>query len=271
MKITILKNMMTYAVVMLFNFTGAVYASGEAPPVLDFQNHPRSPEHNDIYTGDLLSLDANLSWKNRFNGDETFNEDEMLPQSFSSASMAQKHEDHSKSMEGMNMDGMSMDGMGVVKTIRLEQGKVKISHGPIEKYGMPEMTMMFKVEDPSMLEKIEKGQEVGFNVDNSSGGFVVTHIMPAMEMSGEMMSESTQGSSGDMDALGTVKVVRASQGKVKIQHGPIDKYGMPSMTMMFKVTDPAMLDGLQADDEVQFNVDNSSGGFVVTDIKPTGQ
>ena len=266
MKKSVMKNMITYLAVMLFYFTGPAHASEEVPPVLDYQNHPRSPEHSDIYTGDLLSLDANLSWTNRFNGDETFNEEEMLPQSFSSASMTHQHEDHSKAV-----NDMKMDGMGVVKTIRLEQGKLKISHGPIEKYGMPEMTMMFKVEDPSMLESLEKGQEVGFNVDNSSGGFVVTHIMPTMAMSGEMMSESTQISSGEMDALGTVKAVRASQGKVKIQHGPIDKYGMPSMTMMFKVNDPAMLDGLQADDEVQFNVDNSSAGFVITDIKPTNQ
>jgi hypothetical protein len=43
---------------------------------------------------------------------------------------------------------------------------------------MPGMAMMFKVKDPSSLVGLKKGQEIGFNIDNSSGGFVVTSIIP---------------------------------------------------------------------------------------------
>jgi Cu/Ag efflux protein CusF len=122
--------------------------------------------------------------------------------------------------------------------------------------------MMFKVDDPSQLEGLEKGQQVGFNVDNSSGGFVLTHIM---SMPAEGMNKSNDMSAG-MDARGEVEMIRASQGKVKIKHGPIDKYGMPAMTMMFKVADPALLGKLKKGSTIDFDIDNSSGGFVITDI-----
>ncbi len=74
---------------------------------------------------------------------------------------------------------MVMDAMGVIKQIKPGQGKVKIEHGAIESMGMPAMTMMFKVNDPSQLEGLEKGSTVDFSVDNSSGGFVITNIKPA--------------------------------------------------------------------------------------------
>jgi Cu/Ag efflux protein CusF len=43
------------------------------------------------------------------------------------------------------------------------------------------------------------------------------------------------------------------------------------MTMMFKVQDPALLEGIETDTEVDFDIDNSSGGFEITNIKPTSQ
>lgn len=165
----------------------------------------------------------------------------------------------------MKKGGGMMDGTGVVKGIRAEQGKVKIAHGPIEKFGMPKMTMMFKVEDMAMLTGLEKDQEVAFNVENTSGGFIVTRIMPKQAMSD--MGREMESEAG-MDARGIVKSVRPSQGKVRIDHEPIEKYGMPSMTMVFKVKDPTMLDGLEKGLAVEFDVDNSSGGFEITNIKP---
>ena len=266
MKTYILKNMTTYTLALLFYSSGSSFASEEAPSVLDYHNHPRSPEHSVIYKGDLLSFDATLSWKDRFNGDETFNEAEVLPQQ--RTVVVATESDQSSKKHTM---GMTMHGMGIVKWVRAEQGKVKISHGPIEKYGMPEMTMIFKVENASALEGIEEGQEVAFNVDNSSGGFVLTHIMSMKEMGTNMSDRSQTEATGEMDARGMVKAIRLSQGKIKIKHGPIDKYGMPSMTMMFQVQDAAMLEGIEPDTEVDFDIDNSAGGFEITNIKPTSQ
>ncbi len=83
-----------------------------------------------------------------------------------------------------------------------------------------------------------------------------------------MAMSADQGGSG-LDGVGEVKKVDLGQGKIKIKHGAIDKLGMPAMTMVFKVSDPALLDNLVKGAIVDFNVDSSAGGFVITDIKPT--
>ena len=122
-----------------------------------------------------------------------------------------------------------------------------------------------------MLEGLSKGDEVEFNVDNSSGGFVVTNIMTMAMMKEkhkEAMDAGAEAMPGGMDATGVVKTIRTEQGKVKIEHGPIDKFGMPAMTMVFKVQNPADLEKLEKGMAVEFDVDNSSGGFEIIRIKP---
>ncbi|NCF36542.1 MAG: hypothetical protein GWP56_09160, partial [Gammaproteobacteria bacterium] len=37
---------------------------------------------------------------------------------------------------------------------------------------------------------------------------------------------------GQLDATGVIKQIKASEGKLKIAHGPIERLGMPGMTMM---------------------------------------
>ncbi len=44
---------------------------------------------------------------------------------------------------------------------------------------------------------------------------------------------------------------------------------MESMTMIFKVADPAMLTGLTPGDRIRFKVDRAGDGFVVTRIENT--
>ncbi|MFT5259413.1 MAG: Cu(I)/Ag(I) efflux system protein CusF [Saprospiraceae bacterium] len=229
--------------------------------VLDPSQHPKSPEAERIYTSDIVPLNATLSWTKRFNGDETFSAEQI---NVSEPSMVKMDMAVASSH---TMSDMNMDANGVVKSVKLNQGKVKISHGPIDKYGMPSMTMMFKVKDAAMLKNISKGEKIGFNVDNTSGGFVVTELM-SMAKLGASDGQTSMNAATTMDASGVVKQVRASQGKVKISHGPIEKYGMPGMTMMFKVKDPSLLGQLEKGAKVDFDIDNSSGGFVITNIKP---
>ena len=46
--------------------------------VLDPAQHPNSPNYQSVYPPKIIPLDTKLSWTNRFKGDETFNEDEVL-------------------------------------------------------------------------------------------------------------------------------------------------------------------------------------------------
>jgi Cu/Ag efflux protein CusF len=42
---------------------------------------------------------------------------------------------------------------------------------------------------------------------------------------------------------------------------------MPSMTMVFQVRDPALLDAVKAGDKVRFRAERSGGAMVVTSIE----
>jgi len=42
---------------------------------------------------------------------------------------------------------------------------------------------------------------------------------------------------------------------------------MPAMTMVFKVADPKMLDGLKEGDKVKFTAENVNGALTVTAIE----
>ena len=46
--------------------------------VLNVTQHPLSPSYQTTFPDKIIPLDVKLSWKERFNGDETFNESEVL-------------------------------------------------------------------------------------------------------------------------------------------------------------------------------------------------
>ena len=75
---------------------------------------------------------------------------------------------------------------------------------------------------------------------------------------------TTSADSGQGMTLGVVKKVDKGAGKVTIRHEPIENLGMPKMTMVFRVKDPAMLDRLKEGDEIRFVADKVNGAFTVT-------
>lgn len=70
-----------------------------------------------------------------------------------------------------------------------------------------------------------------------------------------------------MTIEGEVRKIDKEQGKVTLKHGPIENLGMPSMTMVFKVSDPKMLDTIKAGDKVKFAAANINGAPTVTAIE----
>lgn len=65
----------------------------------------------------------------------------------------------------------------------------------------------------------------------------------------------------------TVKKVDDAQGKVTLDHAPIKNLDMDSMTMVFRVADPAMLKGIKAGDKVKFDADRVNGSITVTKMQ----
>ena len=71
----------------------------------------------------------------------------------------------------------------------------------------------------------------------------------------------------DAMVKGEVTKIDEAQGKLTINHGPIKKFDMDAMTMVFKAGDPAMLKGVKPGDKVQFVPDKVNGQFTVTKIE----
>ena len=67
---------------------------------------------------------------------------------------------------------------------------------------------------------------------------------------------------------GEVRKIDKAAGKVTLKHGPIENLGMPGMTMVFRATNPAMLDKLKAGDKVRFAADKAGDDYTVTRIEP---
>ena len=66
---------------------------------------------------------------------------------------------------------------------------------------------------------------------------------------------------------GVISRINAANGKVGIRHEAITNLKMPPMTMVFRVADPAQLQGLKVGDEVLFHAENPAGKLTVTAIQ----
>ena len=96
---------------------------------------------------------------------------------------AQSHGmDHSTMQKSMPMSPMMAGAPatdGEVRKIDKGAGKITLKHGPIANLGMPPMTMVFRVKDPAMLEKVAVGDKVRFAVEDDAGAYTVTALEAA--------------------------------------------------------------------------------------------
>ncbi len=68
---------------------------------------------------------------------------------------------------------------------------------------------------------------------------------------------------------GEIKKVDVAGGKITMTSGPIKNLDMEddSMTMVFRVQDPAMLKQVKRGDKVQFEAEKASAGFTITKLE----
>ncbi len=67
---------------------------------------------------------------------------------------------------------------------------------------------------------------------------------------------------------GEVRKVDKDASKVTIKHGPITNLDMPAMTMVFRVSDPALLDQLKSGDKIRFLAERVQGAYTVMKVEP---
>ena len=68
-------------------------------------------------------------------------------------------------------------------------------------------------------------------------------------------------------ANGEVTKIDAAQSKITLKHGPIKNLDMDSMTMVFRVGDPAMLKPLKPGDRVVFEAERVNGQITITNMR----
>lgn len=90
-------------------------------------------------------------------------------------------------MGDMKASGMKMEQSaaavemtdGVVRKVDEKAKKITIKHGAIKYLDMPPMTMVYRVQDPALLENVKKGDKVKFKAAMDGSAMVVTEIRAA--------------------------------------------------------------------------------------------
>ena len=65
---------------------------------------------------------------------------------------------------------------GEIRKIDKANGKLTIKHGEIKNLDMPGMTMVFRVNDPALIDKVNAGDKVRFKAMSDGGKVTVTEI-----------------------------------------------------------------------------------------------
>lgn len=68
---------------------------------------------------------------------------------------------------------------GQITKIDHAAGKLTIKHGPLKKFDMDGMTMVFRAQDPAMLKSVKEGDKIKFDVDKINGQFTVIKMEKA--------------------------------------------------------------------------------------------
>ena len=65
---------------------------------------------------------------------------------------------------------------GEIRKVDKAAGKLTIKHGPIANLDMPGMTMVFRVADPALLDLVQVGEKIKFEVARDQGLYVIQRL-----------------------------------------------------------------------------------------------
>ncbi|MEW6719608.1 MAG: copper-binding protein [Thermodesulfobacteriota bacterium] len=98
-----------------------------------------------------------------------------------------------------------------------------------------------------------------------SGTFDFACLVPGHFEAG--MAGTIRVGGGDAMSEGVVTKVDRSAGKVTLRHGPMENLGMPKMTMIFRVKDPAMLEELKEGRKIRFLAEKVDGAITLIRVE----
>ena len=78
-----------------------------------------------------------------------------------------------------------VSGIGVIQQIDKANGKVKMTHEPIDALGWPGMTMVFRLKSGALADQVKEGDKITFSLEKSVSGYVIASFgKPAASASG---------------------------------------------------------------------------------------
>ncbi|RYH05866.1 copper-binding protein [Noviherbaspirillum suwonense] len=80
---------------------------------------------------------------------------------------------HAQPASPAAVDAMST---GEVKKVNKATGRITIKHGPLRNLGMDAMTMVFRVQDPAMLDQVAEGDRISFVAEQPGGQLTITRL-----------------------------------------------------------------------------------------------
>ena len=86
-----------------------------------------------------------------------------------------------KSMPGMAPKSAAapagpVTGTGVVRSVDKANGKVRLTHDPIESMGWPKLTLFFRLKDHALADRVTDGDSVEFSLERSATGYVISDL-----------------------------------------------------------------------------------------------
>ena len=98
---------------------------------------------------------------------------------------------------------------------------------------------------------------------------VAALAQPALADDAHHKKSSAQGASQAANAMaeGEVRRVDKEAKKITLRHGPLPNLDMPAMTMVFQVSDAAMLEQVKPGDKVKFQAEKVGSAYTVTKIE----
>lgn len=96
-----------------------------------------------------------------------------------SPALAQQTPDHGAHHPAAAAEKSAALTEGEVRKVDKEAKKLTIRHGPIANLDMPAMTMVFQVQDATILDSVKAGDKIRFNAEKAGGAFTVTQVESA--------------------------------------------------------------------------------------------
>ncbi|MEO1751656.1 copper-binding protein [Thiofaba sp. EF100] len=94
------------------------------------------------------------------------------------------HADHDHATpEGMaqHMEMVQNEALaeGEVRKVDKSAGKITLKHGPLPNLGMGAMTMVFRPQDPALLDQLKAGDRIRFRAESINGVLTITKVEKA--------------------------------------------------------------------------------------------